>query len=110
MTRHLGRPLLPAGDVTPRHPLRVHPGGVHARCRSQAQLDRCPRRADRSLHPEGTTRLNPLRQLSRFRCQSCPGLDYGGRRQDRRHRARLSLGERLRRKLQYTVQGRIAQR
>jgi hypothetical protein len=41
------------GSIAPQHHRRVHPGGAHDPCRPQAQLDRCPRRPDRSLHPAG---------------------------------------------------------
>jgi hypothetical protein len=94
----------------PRHPRRVHPGGAHDLCRPPAQLDRRSRCIDRSLHHARTARIHPLGQRPEVRRHVRPGLDRRGRREHRLHRAGLTLGERLRRELQCTAQGRTAQR
>src|SRR5262249_10055654 len=79
-------------------------------CRPQAQGDRCDRRSVRPLHPAWRSCSHPLRQRTGVRGQGRAGMDRGGRRQDRLHRAGQSLGERLHRELQRAPSRRAARR
>src|SRR5262245_60659121 len=66
-------------------------------CRPQAQGHRCDRRFVRPVHPAGHSRSHPVRQRTRVRRQGGTELDRGCRCQDRLHRARQPLRERLHR-------------
>src|SRR5215831_10180149 len=79
-------------------------------CRPQAQGDRCDRRSVRPLHPAGHSRLYPVRQRTGVPRQGSTGMDRGCRCQDRLHRARQPLGERVHRELQRSPARRAARR
>src|SRR5262245_23994926 len=64
-------------------------------CRPQTQSDRCDRRSVRPLRPAGHPRSHPLRQRTGVCRRGRAGMDRSCRNQDRLHRARQSLGERL---------------
>jgi hypothetical protein len=62
------------------------------------------------FHPARCSCVHTIRQWSGVRCPCSPRLDHGRRREDRLHRARLTLGEWILRKLQRQVPRRTARR
>ena len=77
---------------------------------AQTELDRGDRRADRPVHPTRRSRPHSFRLWPRVHSAASQGLDRSRRCQNRLHRAGITLGERLLRKLQCSAPRRTAQR
>jgi hypothetical protein len=77
---------------------------------AQAELDGCDRCPDGPVHHPGCPGLHPFGQRSGVHRRCCQAMDQGGRRRDRLHRTRLTLGERILRELQRPVPGRAFER
>lgn len=77
---------------------------------AQAELDRCDRRPERSVHPSGRPCLHSFGQWAGIHRPGSPRLDRSRRGEDGLYRTRLTLGEWLLRELQRPIPRRASER